>query len=337
MVGREDALKSLQTMVMSRSTAGCAIISDLLGAGKSFLVQHAFAQMAKDKVLDEERDVANLFVDEVTDNSILEGVAARIAVVDELDRKARRPALEDAVRTLCNWISGDRVAILIGDFSLKDADLMKGLVEKVSLNYIKLDPLDRSLLCEAIRQRLFHWLCQPPSNMEKPQAEEEANEAVSEMFAPELLDALLPHTKPQVATFREVLGLLQKMAEYLKLDTNPCCFTVDTYLDWIKHSPPSQQRNEKQAKFIEELHYEIRDRACRDEAWGSMDVSEWPWVSNLTMDKRAEYETEVLEPLARAQVLLPMGIPYSGPSRKRLVGPYLPTVQTFLAALLGSK
>ena len=41
-------------------------------------------------------------------------------------------------------------------------------------------------------------------------ANAEAHQAVDAMFEPELLAALLPATDPPVATFREVLGILQK-------------------------------------------------------------------------------------------------------------------------------
>ena len=97
------------------------------------------------------------------------------------------------------------------------------------------------------------------------------------MFEPELLAALLPATDPPVATFREVLGILQKMAEFLPLDTRPCRFTPATYRAWQENSARYPERHKGRAEFVQRLSVAIRERAKEKEGevWKPKDADEW--------------------------------------------------------------
>jgi hypothetical protein len=348
MAGRKDALEGLRAIVQSKGRTRCAVISDLLGSGKSFLQQKAFGQFATEQLLNEENEIVNLIVDDLVCGPPPDSKStARIVVVDELDRKAGYQSIGKALKAVSEWIEGDRLVVLIGDYSLEDPAHLSVFDGKGGTTTVDLEPLSESLLREAIGLRLYHWVYQsktPEIQSNKltlddvsKSSKEEADEAVRIMFDPDFVHALIPPTERQAATFRQVLRLLQSMAEYLPLDANPCRFSIDVYRKWVGNSFLIRPGHEARDEFVRNLLEEIRARAKRSEAWKLMNTCDWPWLPSVPNEKQPEYEAEVLEPLAQANILVPMGIPNEGGIENRLPGPYLPSVETFLYALLGRK
>jgi hypothetical protein len=256
-----------------------------------------------------------------------------VIIIEELDRKADRYELETAIEAVSQWLSRDRKAILTGDFVLKDPELLSGLEAAHPIHRIALEPLDRNLLIKAIQLRLYHWLRQ--AGMGESDAAAAAAETAPEMFDPRLLGALVPPTRPPVATFREVFGLLQKMAVCLPLNTDACRFTPDTFREWSVTFARGRRWTAEQAGFVEALNHIIRDRAQQEAQWQALNTDEWAVLIPQNRLSNKEYEPEILMPLVRAGVLIPMGIPYSDPQQEKAIcGPYLPSVHTFATALL---
>ena len=270
--GRKEALLTLKNALDTQSSVSCIVLSDLLGAGKTFFVQHAFSQFSKERGWNEEEHVATLLVDEVESASDIEQTNAQIIIVDDLDRKAEWPLIENAVAAVQTWLRDRRLAILIGDYSLQNQALLAGLPKP---QRILLEPLTRDLLSEAIYARLYHWLRQKPLSRTEETAAAEADAAIFSMFQEPVLDALLPPTDPQVATFRETFGMLQEMAELLPLTTQPCQFTPDTCRAWLKKATRLRERDPDRIAFVRGLHDAIRMRAQSRERWKPLDAGEW--------------------------------------------------------------
>ncbi len=335
MAGREDALRGLRGILQVESGPRSAVISDMLGAGKTFFLQHAFSAFTEEKLFDEERDVATIDYRDATRKDFLGTVKARILIVEELDRKTELEPIESAVEAVARWLDENRSVILTGDFALRNPELLAAFAPKGGVRSVEMEPLDNRLLKRALYLRVYKGLRQ--KGLSDEDAHTQAGAGVDDMIAPELLAALLPRTEPPVATFREILRILQEMAKYLPLDTTQCRFSPDIYLEWSEREGRTRRRRGKTAEFVVQLHDEIRRRLEVGEPWRPLHLAEWPWLTRLTPEEQATYETEVMDVLVREKVLLPMGIPYAPPARRRTPGPYVPTVLTFLAAIFGGE
>jgi hypothetical protein len=324
MVGREAPRRKLASIAAGEVPTRTVRLSDLLGAGKTFFLQSAVNQLSTGGLIDEATEYLHLDYREIDTLATLEKSPVRMLVIDELDRKAQRDELLAAIETAKSWQREDRVLILTGDYSLKNDDLVSTVGE---LEPLELEPLDEVLLIRAMTARLAKALRQVDPHGD---VEAEAHEAAEGLFDPELLAVLLPPTDPPVATFREVLGIMQRFANVLSMDDEPCTFTPDMYRQ-VTGSEGTRRRPPAQVEFLESLYAEIRARRAAGEPFPQMEAPDFPWV-DLDEEKVEDYERTVVDALIRAKLLLPMGVPYAPPSQRRTPGPYLPTVRAFLNA-----
>jgi hypothetical protein len=333
MTGRRDALGAICDAITAKET--CLAISDHLGAGKSFVVKNAIRELVADNKVEEERDIAWMFPDQMQDGSRIKQAKSPVIIIDDLDRKIDLRKIENCIKQARDWIEGrqDKTAILIGDYTVRSLQLTESLAREKAISWVPLEPLEWPLLNAAIADRAAHHIAGATKGLNAIDVLPAVREQVATMFSDELRYALLPPTDPSVANFRDIFGILQAMAEKLPLSSDPCGFSGETYRKWTKRYriEVSEQR---QRKFLEQLHEIIVERAKRGEPWRALGVEEWSALMSDRADP-IEYLDEVLEPLARAQILLPMGIPYYPPERRAYPPPYLPTVKTFMAALLG--
>lgn len=333
MAGRKDALHILDSVIRQEIETRCVVISDHLGAGKSFLMKNAIRELVNKKQLEEDRDITWLCLDEITDGSKIKQARSRVLIVDDVDRKADAANVESAIRQVTDWLDHDRVAIVIGDYTVRNLQLVAPIAGKEAITYVPLEPLERPLLEKALTDRMAHQL---GVELGRPDAAAditaEVQTQVATMFADDVLFSLLPPTDPPVANFRDVLGIVRTMAENLPLTSDPCVFTTNAYRKW-KRRKKIEGTDDVQREFVEALHEMIRERARRRESWTPLRTEEWMRVANVKGDPE-EFRREALEPLALAQVLLPMGMPYSTKEHVKFPSPYLPTITTFMAALL---
>ena len=83
--------------------------------------------------------------------------------------------------------------------------------------------------------------------------------------------------------------------------------------------------------FGDGVAFFFRPLACRKPTW-----DEWLELidSVARLGPSDGVDLAVIDPLIRAKLLLPMGVPYAAPAYRRTPGPYLPTVRAFLNATL---
>jgi hypothetical protein len=327
MAGRAAPQRKLASIVSGEIPARFVRLSDLFGAGKTFFLDAAVNRLAADGLIAEPTEYLHADFRDLGDFSSIQHSRVRLLAVDELDRKAKRDVLLRTIEAAARWQGEDgRIVILTGDYALKNEDLVSAIGEPETLD---LEPLDRVLLIRALAFRLAKALRQFYPNGEDLDAE--ALEAAESFFDPDLLSVLLPPTDPPVATFREVLGILQKMSQVLPMDRRPAVMTPETFqaaaaVEGTRRRPPAQ------AEFLEALNVEIRSRRVTGTPFEPMLVHEYPWLSGMSDGDAAKYEGNVIDALIRAKLLLPMGVPYASPSYRRTPGPYLPTVRAFLNA-----
>ncbi|HEX8597016.1 MAG TPA: hypothetical protein VF952_00685 [Chloroflexia bacterium] len=335
MAGRKEPTEQLRRLLTNKDGLNCAVISDLLGAGKTFFLTHARIDLVRTRQIDEERQIVTLFTDQVGKGRVPDDAArAKVLIIEELDRKKRHGYLLGALEAVVQWLHEDKKAILTGDYWLKAPEALK-VLEDLRVEHIPLEPLTKDLLLEAVELRLGHWLQSLGLVQGSKKAKKEASKVVQEMFDPKLLQVLVPRTDPPVATFREVLGLIKDLALSLPLDHEPCRFTVDTFREWDATYRRGRLWSDEQRFFVEALYQVIRDRAGDGSFWRPLDIDEWLEIIPEAEEFEDDLESEIIAPLARTGALVPMGIPYSDPAREKdFRPPYLPSVRTFAQALL---
>jgi hypothetical protein len=325
MVGRQAAQRKLASIVSGELPARVIRLSDLLGAGKTFFLQSAINQLSMGGILDERAEYLYRDYRELGDFSPIDDSGVRVLAVDELDRKAGKDDLLRTIEAAKKWQRDERILILTGDYTLRNEELTAVVGDQEPL---ELEPLDEVLLKKTMTARLEKSLRQiyPDADVE-----DEAADAADRLIEPEMLRSVLPRTEPSVATFREVLGILQSLASLLPMDDQPCVFTAEMYREAASRDG-NRRRPPAQTEFVENLYAEIRRRQRTGEVMPQMQAGEFPWLAGMGEDEVPEYERKVIDPMIRAKLLLPMGVPYAPPSQRRTPGPYLPSVRAFLSA-----
>ena len=282
MAGRAAPLRKLTRIVSGELPARVVRLSELLGAGKTFFLQDSIGHLQQSGSLDEATDVVHKEFQTLGDFSSIENTSARLLILDELDRKAGRDQLLRAIEAAARWQRDERIVVLTGDYSLRNQDLVSSIGTPEPL---ELEPLDTPLLLRAIQGRLAKALRQIHRDGD---FDDEAHQAAEALIEPELLTVLIPRTDPPIATFREVLGILQKLAGVLPIDEAPCVFTRDTFQAFANSERP-WSRPQEQRDFIDSLYAMLRHGMGSRAAWPPMHVHDFPWLTDLNEVEALEY------------------------------------------------
>jgi hypothetical protein len=340
---RIDERKEL-TEELSRSlkdNSPCLLtISELLGSGKSFLLDMILAEfgiyekmiltiqdLGKCENKSQAENLLKSYLDKlqtvISENQ--ENTRTPFIIVDEVDIKyPQYPNMSKGVGYLSDFLKEKPIPLILsGDYILQNEQLV-GLLP-ITPKRIKLKELDRKFFDEAIQKRVVKF----------------TNEEYSadSFLTPDLSETLFPLTRQKISTFRETLKYLSEMVEYLPYNNEECIISGKEAKQWISDrvGPPMFLKGQANQKvFYEWLVNLLNDKYPRGK--GMQPMSTLNFLDACEFNEKLnelDFEDNVLIPLAQVNWLISLGKPYFDERRKRFIRyppPYLPSILTLLRA-----
>jgi hypothetical protein len=324
---RESTKKELSRIVdrMSNRDSGVdsIAISDLLGSGKTFLIQEL-----RDRIGSNPATAPT----EISRDTFLDDLANRVSqnppfvVIDEVDNKTPRIEVLEKLRRaseIVNPREGIRAPVVVlGDYSLKDQRIWTALGR--SQKFLPLEPLDSRFFLLALTLRLRHCLNDQSIDDENTRS----------LFEPDFLRRLIPELGYPCAVFRQSLEVLQVIGtDILTSSSAPAVFTLGHFEKYLK-----------QQDFLEEINDTLSDPFRKFTKWiNDLDTGETWKIAPLSLPEFSETlkiggsvspVDEVVVPFVRAGLLRYFGVPYvtTDDDDSRYPGPYFPSPLAFLAA-----
>lgn len=323
--GREASIKEMKRLSENLEPHNILIISQPLGTGKTFLVNNMIAN----KKLNVPDGVEFLTVRRIAENpECMERFPGNTLIVDEADIKTSPKKLIKGLDNLREYINiNDKNAILLGDYSLKSPDMSNHLGKTQQL--LGFEDIDKKFLLGALQERFLFFI-------KKLQDEDFS---VEDVISEELIDYLAPEWMKPANSFRGIFSLLQDVVsndECVRFNSNQAYLSVDTMRNYFATRRDNILPSQKQfynllCDYIHEMYPGGNGITI---GFTAEELYELAANCGIHMDI-TKFEDEILEPLARADVLVSRGIPgYRDTDGKYIKrpAPYLPSLRTLLYA-----
>jgi hypothetical protein len=298
------------------------VISDILGSGKSFLLQMAQSELGLDSV-------KTLRCGE-DDDAVAINTKDPV-FIDEIDIKARPRRIKSTIESIRSKMnSHPSPLVLVGDYTLKNRDFELMLKDLGDVGYVPMEPLNPVFFDQAMQQRL--------GRVAKNLAVDTTG---VEILESELKSALVPNWKVLTsANFRDTYCALYEMARYLKNTNDKGQITKIEAVQWVeKHSPT--WATELQSRFYQSYVKFLATRLAEG-GWESVhpmqedELRRLPGIGDVTKER---FRLDVIEPMCKKfMVLSAMGEPsidFGGTVYHRYPEPYLPGTLTRIKAAFG--
>lgn len=324
--GREASIREMEEKTANLQPGKTLIISQPLGTGKTFLVNH----MITDGKLPVPRGVEFLTARGVSENpSSLERFPGDVLVVDETDIKTTYKKLELGLDRLQEYVSKTgKKAIVIGDFLLRNKNLQSRLDRPDMIQ--EFENLDRAFFRGALEQRFRVFL----GDFLDPSF------AVEDVIDPALLELLTPDWMCQVNSFRGVFSLLQSVVrndKLVKYNSSRAYLELSMVMEHLKNDNDDPFDNEEQRRFLELLREYIREVYPKGSGiTRGFDLDElYQLAENDGMEiDYDDFAEEILYPLATKRFLVSTGIPvYEDGEFIRRPLPMVPSLKLLLSTL----
>jgi hypothetical protein len=291
-------------------------LSDLLGSGKSFLIEMSLHEAGI-------KDIVKPVLIRNVDEPKLRSTKYPFIIIDDIDVRNPYNVIEMKLGIVNKLINEtNKPVFLIGDYTLRNEKVLSIFTSIQKREQVKMEQLGKKLLIDALNQRATKELKKPIS---------------IELFEPDVLNYLLPNTTPGVATFREVLTYLDKIAGELPPINEKCLISSREVREWLKkeivHFP-----NEYTKQFYQFIIKYIRENYTPEKEMQAIETSRFKEMYPIQgINTDDEYEEKILKPFTEKGILKSFGIPFLKDTNfsSRFAGPYLPTIKTFLEAKFG--
>lgn len=318
--GREAAIEEMQDLNNNLNPGEALIISQPLGTGKTFLVNH----MISIGKLNIPMGAAFLTVRGIIEEpESMDSFPGDTLVIDEADIKTSINKLKGGLELLVDYLNqSGRKAIVLGDYSLKNQNITGKLKHTVSL--LNFGDMDREFLQGVLEQRFMHFL-------------NTRELGIDEIIEPQLLDYLAPDWMKQVNTFRGIFSLLQQVTadeRYIRYNGEKAYLTVDMVHDLLCKED-TMQMDKVQSCFLDLFCDYIRGMYPKGNGitvgFTSEELHDLAKKGGVDMGL-GEFRKNILYPFATANLLVSTGIPeYEGSFFIRHPGPYVPSLRLLLS------
>lgn len=309
---RELSVAALHALFRSASDSRTRIVcvSDLLGSGKTFLINKV------------RNDLSGTGPPVLMLSGSLYSALVRasppeyesIRIVDECDVKATSNMWWSGIEAIKSFLKDWRgTIVLIGDQTLRSDAVRNSLTELADVDYVELDPLTRDFFVLALQTRVADCF---------------NNESAMPFIDEGLIVALIPHWSSPVATFRSTFSILEQVARRMVPSARRCFIGRDLVEEWlVEHG---SVLNNAAAKVAAQRLVELARSAGEDlEPLDDISLAEY-----LSLNPGSSAFDEAVLALHRAGFLFGAGIPELSRSGdyKKIRPPYFPDLQARLVA-----
>lgn len=324
--GREKSIIEMQTKTAALKAGEVLIISQPLGTGKTFLVNH----MISERKIDVPRGSSFLTVKAVSEKpDLIKQYPGEVLIIDEVDIKTKYENLLGGMNHLQEHLDNSgKKAIVIGDFSLKDPKLSSCLHNQQTL--FEFEQMDRDFLYGVLDQRFRHFM----------KDYIDADFCVEDVVDPELIDYLAPVWMKMVNNFRGMFSLFQSLVnsdKYIRHNNEKAYLKLSMFREYLASGDAIDLDEEDQYKFLDILKEYLRSKFPK-----GVGITRGFTVEELYQLAQAggvdiEYDAfadGILYPLAVSDLLISTGIPTYDEEDGRFIrrpAPFVPSLKLLLS------
>lgn len=324
--GREKSMKEMQDKIAALKSGEVMIISQPLGTGKTFLVNH----MISEGKIDVPRGSSFLTAKAVAEKpDSMDQYPGGMLIVDEVDIKTKYENLVGGMNHLQEYLDhSGKKAIVIGDFSLKDPKLSSCLHNQQML--FEFEQIDRSFLYGVLDQRFRHFM----------KDYIDVDFCVENVIDPELIDYLSPAWMKMVNSFRGMFSLLQSVVnsdKYIRHNNEKAYLELSMFKEYLADDDALDLDEEVQYEFLDILRDYLRSEFPKgagitrgftvDELYQLAQAGE----IDIEYD---DFADDILYPLAVSDLLISTGIPTYDEKDGRFIrrpAPFVPSLKLLLS------
>ena len=323
--GREESRAEMEEKTAALQAGQSLVIAEPLGTGKTFLANY----MISTGKIDVPRGATFLTARGIAERpETMESFPGTILVVDETDIKTTYNKLTQAMDALQSYLdSTGKKAIVLGDYSLRD-DRLAGRLTK-SRRLLSFEPIDREFLTGALTQRFRTFMGDFI----------DGDFCAEDIIDPELLSFLSPAWLKLSNSFRGIFSLLQSVVgddRFIKYNSTKAYLKLSMFKEYLADDDGEDELDTtEQIDFLSALKEYIASAYPRGDGItrGFMVDELYQLAENADIDIAYEdFIDDILDPLAREEYLVPMGIPHQQDGAFiRRPAPYVPSLRLLLA------
>lgn len=324
--GREKSIIEMQDKTAALKSGEVLIISQPLGTGKTFLINHMISE-GKISVPRNSNFLTAKGVDENPDS--MNQFPGDILIVDEVDIKTTYKKLMGGMNHLQEYLdNSEKKAIVIGDFSLKDPKLSGCLHNQQMLT--EFEQLDREFLRGVLKQRFQYFM----------QDYLDDGFRLDDVIDTELINYLSPEWMKTVNSFRGVFSLLQSVVnsdKYVRFNNDKAYLELTMFKEYLADDDSLDLDEDIQYEFLDVLKEYINSEFPKGAGiTGGFTIDELYQLAqegeiDIEYDDFAE---DVLYPLAVSDLLVSTGIPTYDEEDGQFIrrpAPFVPSLKLLLS------
>ncbi len=322
--GREKSIEEMQRKAESLGSGEVLCISQPLGTGKTFLVNHLISEGR----ISVPRGISFLTVREIADKpQVLEVFPSDTLIIDEADIKLTYRQMLEGLDYLQRYLEeNQKKAIVIGDYSLKDPIIGGKLKNKKFL--LEYEPMDKAFVEGVLEQRFRCFM----GNVIDPDFR------ISSVIDSELIEKhIAPEWMKQVNSFRGMFSLFQEIVnndKYVRFNNDKAFLELTMFKDYLAGDRSLGLEEEEQIEFLD-----VFREMLKSEYPGGSGINGFTTDELFGLAEEAgldiEYEDfaeDILYPMATAGLIVSIGIPYKGEDGfVRRPEPYVPSLKLMLS------
>ena len=322
--GREKSIIEMQKKTATLKPGEVLVISQPLGTGKTFLVNHMISE-GKISVPRNSSFLTAMGVDENPDS--MKKFPGDILIVDEVDIKTTYKKLTGGMRNLQEYLDyTGKKAVVIGDFSLKDPELSGCLHNQQMLT--DFEELDREFLCGVLTQRFQYFLSDCL----------DADFCFEDVIDPELINYLSPAWMKMVNSFRGVFSLLQSVVnsdKYVRYNNDKAYLELSMFKEYLADDDALELDEDVQYEFLKILKDYLRSEFPKGtgitRGFTIDELYQLAQMGELDIEYD-DFADDILYPLAVADLLISTGIPTENDGQFiRRPAPFVPSLKMLLS------
>ena len=322
--GREKSIAEMQEKTASLKNGEVLVISQPLGTGKTFLVNHMIAEGK----IDAPRGVSFLFGKGIADSpENMRYFPGKYLIIDEMDIKTSYNKLVMGLKNLQQLLDDtEKRAIVIGDFALRDRQLQECL--KSSKMLLNFEPMDKDFLCGVLNQR-FEYFMEEYIGVDF---------TLDSVIDPQLMQYLTPEWMKSANSFRGIFSLLQEIVnndKYVRYNGDKAYLELSMFRDYLTDENSLELDEEVQYEFLQVL----REYIGSEYSGGSGITRGFNTDELYALAESAgidieydDFTEDILYPLAVAGLLVSVGVPtYANGTFIRRPAPFVPSLKLLLS------
>ncbi len=322
--GREKSIIEIQKKTAALKSGEVLVISQPLGTGKTFLVNHMISE-GKISVPRNSIFLTAKGIDENPDS--MKQFPGDILIIDEVDIKTGYKKLIGGMNNLQKYLdNSEKKAIVIGDFTLKDPKLNSCLHNQQMLT--DFEELDRDFLRGVLTQRFQHFM---PDFLD-------ADFCLEDVIDPELINYLSPAWMKMVNSFRGIFSLLQSVVnseKYVRYNDDKAYLEISMFKEYLDADDALELDEEVQYEFLKILKDYLRSEFPKGtgitRGFTIDELYQLAQMGELDIEYD-DFADDILYPMAVVDLLISTGIPTDSAGKFiRRPAPFVPSLKLLLS------